>query len=297
MTEDTSHSPKKTEMIEVRVSRETKRDFLDAHRRAGRTASDVVRERIDIFVREQASPPAPLAERLPEQAVVLPINRFASKRYLAAGAAIAAASLLVVLPSAASLDLTAALRALDTNHDGALSQDEFASREKADAKRMQLRTLQQGGAPRRPKARPTSSWRPGTKAAMPRPDSKRWCIIAWAEQRPVSANNERQVAAFGAADANRDSKVDLDEYAAQQKQLLANGFSRLDADSSGGLDKAEYEALGASLLILPPDTDLTLPVDAKYGPLISMSVLDMNFATLDRNGDAKLSLQEYLPSR
>src|SRR5690242_18217366 len=92
--------PKKSDMIEVRVSYETKRDFLAACQRTGRTASDVVRASIDEFIRAQdpLPEPEPANDKLPFlRAIPKPMRR---KRYLAAGAAVTGIALLVALPSA-----------------------------------------------------------------------------------------------------------------------------------------------------------------------------------------------------
>jgi hypothetical protein len=68
--------PKKTEMIEVRVSMETKRDFLEACRTAGRSASDVIREGMQAFVDRQSQP----AETPGNPAVVSLKERVLKKR-------------------------------------------------------------------------------------------------------------------------------------------------------------------------------------------------------------------------
>src|SRR5262249_13922836 len=112
MTDMPPHPPKKTEMIEVRVSPETKRDFLDACRRAGRTASEVVRDAVDDFVVRSKSAPAPEAVSIDTPNVIRLRDRLPRKRWLAAGGALAVVSLFAAMPSAAQPDLAAAFRAL-----------------------------------------------------------------------------------------------------------------------------------------------------------------------------------------
>lgn len=129
----TSRPPaKKTEMIEVRVSHETKRDFLAACQREGRTASDVIREALGAYIAgdaltrfpEQAAPPTrPLLSLIPR-----PLRR---KRYLAITAAAASLSVFAALPSAAQSHVSAAcirFLELDANHDGQLTLEEFGER-------------------------------------------------------------------------------------------------------------------------------------------------------------------------
>lgn len=123
---------KKTEMIEVRVSHETKRDFLAACRREGRTASDVIREALASYIAgeprarfpEEAAPPkAPILTFIPK-----PLRR---KRYLAITAAAASLTVLAALPSAAQSHTTPSctrFQQLDANHDGQLTYDEFGDR-------------------------------------------------------------------------------------------------------------------------------------------------------------------------
>jgi DNA-binding IclR family transcriptional regulator len=133
MTVDSRPPSKKTEMIEVRVSHETKRDFLAACRLEGRTASDVVRESVDTFIRGEGrlSVVAQPEARRPIFALIpAPLRR---KRYLAIGAAAAGLTVLAALPSAAqphdaASSSCAQFEHVDANHDGQLSLDEFTPR-------------------------------------------------------------------------------------------------------------------------------------------------------------------------
>jgi hypothetical protein len=131
MTAESRPPSKKTEMIEVRVSHETKHDFLAACRREGRTASEVIREALANYIAEpaarcpeQAPPPKkPLLALIPK-----PLRR---KRYLAIGAAAASLTVLAALPSAAQSHADAGctrFQNLDANHDGQLTYGEFDAR-------------------------------------------------------------------------------------------------------------------------------------------------------------------------
>lgn len=299
MTTEPPRTPKKTEMIEVRVSHETKREFLIACREAGRSASDVVRDGIQDFIDRRKRPSFQVpAIRAQEKRPILtmipkPIRK---KRYLAAGAAgIVGLSLLAVMPSAAAPDSQAMFRRLDTNGDGVLSQAEFSSPPGKEMKQSDLRLINQGGVA------PQPAGKEGAVFLLPADPAGQ----AVALQREVShqslstgtalSTEDRRKADFANYDANRDGKITAAEYSARLRDMMAKGFARLDANQDGALDANEYASIGASLLILPANTDTTLPTAAKFGPLAAPAVLESNFKALDANKDGKLSLQEYLP--
>ncbi|MFT3725409.1 MAG: hypothetical protein QM773_17710 [Hyphomonadaceae bacterium] len=126
MRDDSRPPSKKTEMIEVRVSHETKRDFLAACRREGRTASDVIREALDGYIAGGGRfPDAAPATKSLLTLIPKPLRR---KRYLAIGAAAASLTVLAALPSAAQSRTAPAcnrFQQLDHDGDGKLSFDEF----------------------------------------------------------------------------------------------------------------------------------------------------------------------------
>lgn len=126
VTTDSRPPSKKTEMIEVRVSHETKRDFLAACRREGRTASEVIREALDSYIAGGARFPQAAPATKPFLALIpAPMRR---KRYLAIAAAAASLTVLAALPSAAQSRNPPAcdrFQQLDHDGDGKLSFDEF----------------------------------------------------------------------------------------------------------------------------------------------------------------------------
>jgi Ribbon-helix-helix protein, copG family len=106
---------KKNDSIEIRLPDETKAAFREKCRREGRTASDAVRS----FIDEQLDPQGTVRRR--------------RRSLWRIGAALAAGAVLgggLAAPSiAASADSSrSAFRALDRDHDGALTYDEFRSR-------------------------------------------------------------------------------------------------------------------------------------------------------------------------
>jgi hypothetical protein len=104
-----NRSPKKSEMLEVRLPYETKAAFMARCRMQGRTASEAVRGYIDGEIRGGAGPARWIGWRLLAAAVA----------GLAVGA-VAAPSLAHPTPNS-----EAAFERLDRNHDGALSLEEF----------------------------------------------------------------------------------------------------------------------------------------------------------------------------
>jgi hypothetical protein len=106
---------KKNDSIEIRLPDETKAAFREKCRREGRTASDAVRS----FIDEQLEPGGSLTRR--------------RKSLWRIGAAVAVGAVLgggLAAPSiAASADSSrSAFQALDRDHDGALTYEEFRSR-------------------------------------------------------------------------------------------------------------------------------------------------------------------------
>lgn len=106
---------KKNDSIEIRLPDATKAAFMENCRREGRTASDAVRS----FIDEQLDPRGSVRRR--------------RRSLWRIGAAVAAGAVLgggLAAPSiAASADSSrSAFRALDRDHDGALTYDEFRSR-------------------------------------------------------------------------------------------------------------------------------------------------------------------------
>jgi Ca2+-binding EF-hand superfamily protein/Arc/MetJ-type ribon-helix-helix transcriptional regulator len=293
MTDAPARPPsKKTEMIEVRVSHETKREFLQACRGSGRTASDVIRESIQDFIDQRRRPQSQAGTKKPVLTLISGAMR--KKRYVAAGAAVVGISLLAALPSAAAPDLAAAFRKLDANGDGVLSDAEFGKRNDAGVKQMEVRKLQRG-VPLETEVDPSKM----RIFVVPAPaEGEAYADLLRDVRVQVfgssAAAEDRGAAAFKHFDGNGDGKIDLDEFLARQKLLLANGFASLDKDGSGGLDAAEYSALGQPLLITPPGAILEFGISAKYGPVASQAAIDAEFAKRDADNDGKLSLKEYL---
>lgn len=192
--------PKKSDTIEVRLPHAVKRAFMEQCRAEGRTASDVVRG----FV----------AARLSGEARAVPAPRRWS-RPIAAAAMLGALALAIPGAISAAPDLRPAFAAIDRNHDGLLTPDEFGPRPQATGIDC---------APHRVLALPLR------RAAMPEARGIRPFIL--------SARDFD----LARADANKDGKVSFAEYAAQRLRMFRAGFDLLDADHDGMLAPGEYAA-------------------------------------------------------
>jgi Ca2+-binding EF-hand superfamily protein len=116
---------KKSESLDIRLPFEQKREFMDATRKRGETASNALRGFIANYIEE-----ARLAEQPnPVQEITMTLARHRFKTIAtAAGAALGVFSI-TALPSAAD---STAFEALDKNNDGVITEGEILPGEDAD---------------------------------------------------------------------------------------------------------------------------------------------------------------------
>lgn len=120
----TGRTEKKSETLEVRIPFPTKTAFMEKARAEGRAASEIVREQIDLYLRDV---PEPVAPSFRQRAAALVTGNLKGVGLLLAGAASALAISLAASPATALPDARSAFMALDVNGDGVVSLAEFAA--------------------------------------------------------------------------------------------------------------------------------------------------------------------------
>lgn len=332
MTADRKADPrtqrvKKSETLEVRIPHETKQAFLTACREDGTTASEVVREQVQTYLDARERPPLEADKRTLFMTLPSNVRRYAPR--VAAGGALAIGlTALAVLPSAATPDIKAQFARLDVNADGVLSVEEFLGPKPIDGEQkdvvIETRTISRSGDDPAPdvKVEPGVTRREafvfylpdelgghvGDKASEQTHEFK---FITRHDMKDAAgdakgATIEKEIAIslddvrkeeFTSIDANKDGKISLAEYRANQAALLTRGFEILDANSDKSLSEAEYATiLAPPLPRIGGHDDPDMPkIEIPGMKQASPEAIKAAFGRLDTSRDGKLSLQEYLP--
>jgi Ca2+-binding EF-hand superfamily protein len=236
------------------------------------------------------------------------------------------------LPSAAAPDFKAQFTRLDVNGDGVLSVDEFLGPKPSDSARdnvvIETRSITRSGdkppadiriEPGVTKKDAFALYLPeelggdGEKAAA---DKHEYKFITRhmnkekagdADGSGVSIDRAITISVddirkeeFAVIDLDRDGKISLDEYRANQTAMYTRGFEILDANSDKSLSEDEYAKIVAPPMIrigtqegsdLPELPRIEIPGVKSASP----EAIKAAFTRLDTDRNGKLSLQEYLP--
>lgn len=222
-----SRPPKKTDVLEVRIAPETKRDFMDACRAEGRSASDAVREMIETFLERRKGAATGAADMTRPKSVPSIFTRFpGTVRVGAGGVAVAAMIAAFGLAAGRADDLAdAQFKRRDADSDGKITLAEFL---------------------------PDFSG-----AITPR--------TLGGECRAALLDHARGVetAAFEALDADHSGALNREEFGRNDRlpneDVLRAEFDQGDADHDGYLSKAEHGAL----LAPPPAPPAEFNIDSE----------------------------------
>lgn len=298
-----SRLPKKSELLEVRLSHAEKQDFLAACRKAGRTASDVVREAIARFIEAQGEQPEVQTGKRSLIAMIPASVR--RKRYLAVGGGLAGLALFAALPSAAGPDLESLFKRMDANGDGVVTAGEFWGEEVSAQTVAEVRNAGRLDADaaepivsRESFAVLTPPSTGGTRGRF-QPEGE-WGVNMLIGLRISRRDRDDDPRAheFVGMDTNQDGAVSYEEYRVRLNAMLSRGFDLLDADRDGFLTAQEFNFTDKDAVLsarLFGGTEPDCPYkDCARSWAMPEGALAAGFAVLDSDGDKRVSLKEYL---
>ncbi len=297
-TEKPKRKQKKSETLEVRLDHQTKQDFIETCRENDTTASEVVRSSIDRYLKRHRRPSSTTDTRM--SAMIVPFVK--KKRVWAAGAGAVALASLAALPSAAGPDLKAAFERLDKDGDGVVTSQEFfgeqpGSEEVVDEVRRVIR--RGGGDATTPKMVKEDAF----ALLLPPRDGNadgQWGLMMQVARTAVEdgadgtvfdPGDDPRLGVFTGMDPNGDGKVEFEEYAGRMTALLTRGCELLDDSGDGSLTTQEYARLRLGASLASPENGSRAAIsDAE----LSDDALRAGFSSMDKSGDGRVSLKEYL---
>ncbi len=225
------------------------------------------------------------------------------KRTLATGVGAVALAGMLALPSAAGPDLRAEFARDDADGDGVITFAEYSRGEvEADELARARQAVREDFGLEAPRV-----IRSAYMVRLPPTDggdewrfdmSVRLTVSEWEGRRDgrhsVRPPDHPLAYEFVDMDADGDDLVTFEEWQVHRHKLLTAGFRFLDADEDGWLSAEEYEDTRRHGAFLPGN-DVERPAPQPIP--ISDAILRESFAVLDRDGDFRLSLSEYLTTK
>ena len=226
--------PKKTELIEFRISHEAKSEFLDQCKRDDRSASEVIRELMRDHVEAPFKRENSRMERISSMTTLL-------KKHPISVSSILAMSLfgMSAMATTASADPAQAFGAIDTNRDGSISLEEYITASEPVA----ALAMDYDGSDVRVLSSDDAYWllRRDYRAYDSNGDGK----VDKREFMPRFDVTTR--ISFYAVDVDGDGLLTLDELTSfangteEETSRLESSFNALDANGNGSVTLQEYQ--------------------------------------------------------
>jgi hypothetical protein len=253
-------SPKKTEILQVRVPHVPKRDFMERCRLENRVASDVVRDFLESYL---ARP----VEILRSENAIMIRKRFIYPTLTAAGLV---GAILTFLPLASQArSLQEEFRSADKNHDGQLLATEWTvALAEPDAPAFVLTRKEM--VVTRDIKRLNPDGLNGRATASIHPDDLGMNLVL-------------------ESDTDGDGRVSFAEYRALRVRMATELFRRADVDGDGMMTKVEYvnAVFPAHILRERAQDD---PIWA------ARRAAERQFDSVDKGGKGIITLDAYLPA-
>jgi hypothetical protein len=257
-----SRPPKKSAMLEVRLSHDAKEALMARCRAQGVSASEFVRAHIERFLTDAADQPSPQETKMRKpafdfRAMLDSVLEFASRPQSAfAAVAVAAGLVVAVSPSVATPNLAALFERFDFNRDGALSPNEFEVAQNDDLMVFTPAHLAPPAMPAEPancpEAADAAEIMPPSETDLEGAEFERHAVLSQAQIAQIEARAdqfEQQAAMFAQHAAQIESQAAEIQVRAEaavaraqidHRMAIRAAFQSLDRNSSGDVTVEDF---------------------------------------------------------